>query len=140
MTAGILQAALGDLDAVADQDVPAADAQRLGQQAKHQRGPQRGELVVLVGGGVAIIAVRIVAGRMEVQRAQVGGVSELVGGRRVAGEGGGEPQAFAGGVNAGRSDRIAFHQSIHSDIGLARCVVMNDAVTRGLTMPALNLA
>ena len=43
-------------------------------------------------------------------------------------------------VNAGRSDRIAFHQSIHSDIWLARCVVTNDAVTRGLTMPALNLA
>ena len=43
-------------------------------------------------------------------------------------------------VNAGRSDRIAFHQSIHSDIGLARSVVTNDAVTRGLTMPALNLA
>ena len=43
-------------------------------------------------------------------------------------------------VNAGRSDRIAFHQSIHSDIGLARSVVTNDAVTRELTMPALNLA
>jgi hypothetical protein len=43
-------------------------------------------------------------------------------------------------VNAGRSDRIAFHQSIHSDIGLARCVVTNHAVTQRITMPALNLA
>lgn len=43
-------------------------------------------------------------------------------------------------VNAGRSDRIAFHQSIHSDIGLARCVVPNDTVTQELTIPALNPA
>ena len=53
---------------------------------------------------------------------------------------GGEPQE---GLQAGERRRGAAtgflpDQSIHSDIGLARSVVTNDAVTRGLTMPALN--
>ena len=43
-------------------------------------------------------------------------------------------------VNAGRSDWIAFHQSIHNAIGLARWVVTTNAVTLGRTMPALNPA
>ena len=89
-----LAASLGDLDAVADQDVPAVDAQCLGQQAKHQRGPQLGELVELDGGGVEIVAERIVAARIEVQRAHDGGDTELLGAHREAGHGGGEPQDF----------------------------------------------
>src|SRR5215475_7432022 len=77
-----LAAAIGDLDAVADQDVPAVDAQRLGQQAKYQRGPQRGELVELDGGGVEIVTERIVATRIEVQCAHDGGDSDPMGKRR----------------------------------------------------------
>src|SRR5215472_18514654 len=98
----------GDLDAVADQDVPAVDTQRLGQQAKHQRGPQRGELVELDGGGVEIIAERIVATRIEVQRAHDGGDTELLGAHREAGHGGGEPQEGlqAGERRAQRPDGI----------------------------------
>ena len=55
-----LAAALGDLDAVADQDVPAVDAQLLGEQAQHQLGPQRCEPVELDGGAVEVIDERIV--------------------------------------------------------------------------------
>jgi hypothetical protein len=47
-----LAAALRDLDAVADQDAPAVDAQHLGEQAQHQLGPQRCELFELDCGAV----------------------------------------------------------------------------------------
>ena len=107
---------------------------------EHRGGPQRRQLVELDGGGVEIVAERILATRIEVQRAHDGGDTELLGAHREAGHGGGEPRKVCRRVNAGRSDRIAFHQSIHSDIGLARSVVTNDAVTRGTHYAALNFA
>ena len=87
-----LAAALGDLDAVADQNTPAVDAQLLGKYPEHQPGPERGEAVELHGGGVEAIAKRIVAARIEVQRAHDGGHAQHVGSHGEARHSGGEPQ------------------------------------------------
>ena len=103
-----LAAALWDLDAVADQDAPAVDAQRLGEQAQHQLGPQRGELVELDGGAVEVIDERIVEAGIEVQRAHDGGDAEQLRPHREACHGGGEPQEGlqAGERRAQQPDRI----------------------------------
>src|ERR1700757_4960920 len=52
---GHFATALGDLDAVTDQDTPAVDAHGLGEQAQHHLSPYRGELIELDGGAVEVI-------------------------------------------------------------------------------------
>ena len=48
-------AALRHLDAVADHDIPAVDAQRLREQPQRGLGPQRGKAVELYSGAVKVI-------------------------------------------------------------------------------------
>ena len=103
-----LAAALGDLDAVADQDAPAVDAQRLGEQPQHHLGPQRCEPVELHGGAVEAIEEGIVAARIEVQRAHDAGDAQQFRPHREACHGGGEPQegSQAGERRAQPPDRV----------------------------------
>jgi len=90
-----LAAALWYLDAVADHDAPAVDAQRLGEQPQHRPGPQRGELVELHGRAVEVIHQLIVEARLEVQRAHEAGDTEQFGAHGEACDGGGEPEEGA---------------------------------------------
>ena len=62
-----LAAALGRLDAVADHDAPAVDAQRLREQPQRHLGPQRGEPVELHGGAVKVIDQLVVEARVELR-------------------------------------------------------------------------
>ena len=87
-----LAATLGDLDAIADQDAPAVDAQRLRKQAQHELGPERCEAVELDGGAVEVIDEGIVVAGVEVQRAHEGGDAQQLGPHREASNGGGEPE------------------------------------------------
>jgi hypothetical protein len=103
-----LATALRDLDAVADQDAPAVDAQRLGEQAQHQLGPQRCELFELDCGAVEGIDECIVAARIEGERPHDGGDAEQLRPHREACHGGGEPQegSQAGERRTQQPDRI----------------------------------
>ena len=116
-----LAAALRHLDAVANDDAPAVDAQRLRKEPQHHLGPQRGEPVELHGRAVKVIDQLVVEARIELQRAHQAGHAEQFGAHGEAGDGGGEPEEGRSRENAGRRRQIAFHQGIHSDIGPARC-------------------
>ena len=136
-----LAAALGDLDAVADQDVPAVDAQLLGEQAQHQLGPQRCEPVELDGGAVEVIDERIVAARIEVQRTHDGGDAEQLRSHREACHGGGEPQegSQAGERRAQHPDRVPpEHPQRHRANSLL--FLLNDVVTLERAVTMLNLS
>ena len=136
-----LATALGDLNAIADQDAPAIDAQRLGKQTQHQLGPQRGEPVELDGGAVEGVAQRIVAPSVEVQRAHDGGHTQHVGARREACHGGGEPEEGLqpGECRAQTPDRVPpVHPQRHR--GTRSLFLMNDVVTPDISVTKLNLA
>jgi hypothetical protein len=90
-----LTAALWHLDAVADHDTPAIDAQRLGEPAQHRLGPQRGEPVELHGGAVKVIDQLVVEAGVELQRAHQAGHAEQFGAHGEACDGGGEPKEGA---------------------------------------------
>ena len=103
-----LAAALRHLDAVADQDIPSVDAQRLGEQPQHRLRPQRGEPVELDGGAVEVIDQLVVEASLELQRAHEAGHAEQFGAHGEACHGGGEPEegAQAGERRAEPPDRI----------------------------------
>ena len=90
-----LTAALWHLDAVADHDTPAVDAQRLGEQAQHRPGPQRGEPVELHGGAVKVIDQLVVEAGVELQRSHQAGHAEQFGAHGEACDGGCEPEEGA---------------------------------------------
>src|SRR3954452_15201867 len=106
-----LAAALGDLDAVTDQDAPAVDAQRLGEQPQHHLAPQLCEPVELHGGAVEAIEEGIVAPSVELQRAHNAGYAQqpataVANHRKVCRR-----------ENSGPTRQIEFDPCIHSDIG-----------------------
>src|ERR1700683_681916 len=90
-----LTTALWHLDAVADHDAPAVDAQRLWEQPQHGPGPQRGKAVELYGGTVKVIDELIVEAGLELQRAHQAGHAEQFGTHGEACDGGGEPEEAA---------------------------------------------
>ena len=103
-----LTAALWHLDAVADHDTAAVDAQRLREQAQHRLGPQRGEPVELHGGAVKVIDQLVVAACVELERAHEAGDAEQFGAHGEACDGGGEPEegAQTGERRAQQPDRV----------------------------------
>ena len=116
-----LTAALWHLDAVADHDTPAVDAQRLGEQAQRRPGPQRGEPVELHGGAVKVIDQLVVEAGVELQRSHQTGHAEQFGAHGEAATAVANQRKVRRRENAGRSRQIAFHQGIQSDIGPTRC-------------------
>jgi len=88
-------AALGTLDAVADQNQPAVDAQRRWEQPQHHLGPQRGEGVELDAGAVKVGEQPVIERAAQVQRPHDTGHAQHVGAHRHAGHDGGEPQERA---------------------------------------------
>src|SRR4051812_3376825 len=87
-------------DAVTDQDAPAVDAHRLGEQPQHHLAPQLCEPVELHRGAVEAIEEGIVAPSVELQRAHNAGYAQQFRPHREACHGGGEPQE---GLQAGES-------------------------------------
>jgi hypothetical protein len=102
-------------------DTPSVDAQGLREQAQHELGPERGELIELNGGTVEVIDEGIVVAGVEVQRAHDAGYAEQFGPHREPATAVVNHRKACRRENAGRSRQITFHQWIHSDIGSARC-------------------
>src|SRR3954462_11845564 len=120
-----LAAALGDLDAVTDQDAPAVDAQRLGKQPQHHLAPQLCEPVELHGGAVEAIEEGIVAPSVELQRAHNAGYAQQFRLHRDACHGGGRTTGrFAGGRTPGTAARS--RSTSASTMTSGRLVVVSD--------------